>query len=372
VRATNASKLSRSYFHVWSDDRVGGASALGREGRKLAESLSYTKAFVEEPFQDFRELVYADEPKIVLPSEGDEAVDEPAAWISHQKEIDGRWAFGVGHTYSMWRKVYKALQLVKGSGIAYSLVIRARPDHIFLQPMDLRAFGREFAAKPSVVEARGHFLSIAERSGQSVTDQFAVGSMDAVLAYGDKVWPFESSCCEGFVEKTLHYHCFVRNEKVLSEEFTDVEAVRRVYREPTPERGDYEREWRVIPDALRRSEYSPRLLNQPVTRHVGLKGCENGGCIPLYRTRYLYIHRVVTDTWLQHGAICVGMMGDGYLSGPFLVESGVASHVDDETGKIGFKPCIVVPSLESSLKATRAYIDAMPAAIAREIYETRA
>lgn len=66
----------------------------------------------------------------------------------------------------MWRKVYLALALVRKTGREYSLVIRARPDHIFLQPFDLRAFGREFAAKASVKEARGHFISIPERSPQ--------------------------------------------------------------------------------------------------------------------------------------------------------------------------------------------------------------
>jgi hypothetical protein len=37
-------------------------------------------------------------------------------------------------------------------------VVRARPDHIFLQPLDLRHFGLEHSKRPMVVKARGHFI----------------------------------------------------------------------------------------------------------------------------------------------------------------------------------------------------------------------
>ena len=55
------------------------------------------------------------------------------------------------------------MQLVKNSGIKYSIVIRARPDHTFVRVNDLRAYAREFAERPSVKRARGHFFAIPER-----------------------------------------------------------------------------------------------------------------------------------------------------------------------------------------------------------------
>jgi hypothetical protein len=58
------------------------------------------------------------------------------------------------------------LQLVLKSNIQYSLVIRARPDHIFIVPLDLRSFVKEFRERPSVIKARGHFLAVPERSPQ--------------------------------------------------------------------------------------------------------------------------------------------------------------------------------------------------------------
>ena len=68
--------------------------------------------------------------------------------------------------------------------------------------------------------------------------------------------------------------------------------------------------------------------------------------MPLYRTKYLYIHRIVTKGWVAKGVVCTGLMGDGQYSGAFLVASGIANATDAAAGKkFKFAPCLVFPSL---------------------------
>lgn len=54
-----------------------------------------------------------------------------------------------------------------------------------------------------------------------------MGSLEAMLEYGSRPLPFETACCEGFVEKNLNMHCFHRNHDIMAEEFTDVTAVQK-------------------------------------------------------------------------------------------------------------------------------------------------
>jgi hypothetical protein len=56
-----------------------------------------------------------------------------------------------------------------------------------------------------------------------VTDQFAIGSFEAMMEYAAKPLPFETNCCESFVDKNMHYHCFSRNNAVIEEELTSLE-----------------------------------------------------------------------------------------------------------------------------------------------------
>lgn len=51
--------------------------------------------------------------------------------------------------------------------------------------------------------------------------------MEAMWQYAAKAWPFETSCCEGFVQKSMSLHCLNRDHKVVAEEFSDVDALRR-------------------------------------------------------------------------------------------------------------------------------------------------
>lgn len=152
------------YFHVWSDENSDASSAMAVEGRKLAQSLPQTRAYVAESFADWELLVNRDEP--AFPAEREKTCQNKS-WISYQDvDENGNPTFAVGATFSMWRKAHLAVELVRQSGREYSLVLRARPDHLFIRPLDLRAFGREHASRASSMRARGHFLSIPERSPQ--------------------------------------------------------------------------------------------------------------------------------------------------------------------------------------------------------------
>mmetsp|Transcript_37419 Transcript_37419/g.74108 ORF Transcript_37419/g.74108 Transcript_37419/m.74108 type:complete len:526 (+) Transcript_37419:108-1685(+) len=353
------------YFHVWRDENSGRGSPLATRGKELAESLPYTKAYVEEPFHDHEALVHSDEPDWIA------AVNSSrTSWLSRAYSSSKRQApFVMGATFSQFRKVYLALQLVKGSGVAYSLVIRARPDHIFLAPMDLRHFGSDFAKRPSVKNARGHFLAVPERSPQLVTDQFAVGTLSAVSSYAEKPLPYTAACCEGYVERNLNLRCFSHSRSVLEEEFGDVPALLRALADSSSDGSQpdpQQRDWRLVPPQVKRaSAYSPIMLSQRAVGALGVGKCATpggGGCVPLYRTKYMYIHRIVTRAWLGAGVVCVGLMGDGFLSGPMLVRARIASGVDLEAGKkYGFGPCLKVPTLEQAWKLTTALLNSFTA-----------
>lgn len=192
--------------------------------------------------------------------------------------------------------------------------------------------------------------------------------MEALFQYGAKAWPFEVSCCEGFVEKSLHFHCFFRDDTVVGEELADPQEVRRLHEAGSAAAtnlagGAYDpmAEWQVLPSAQRLSEYSPMILNAQVTSGLGFPSCsETNKCVPAYRTRYTYIHRVMSVPWVKHGVVCVGLMGDGHLSGAFLVSAGLASHIDHDIGKNYFAPCVVIPSLTAALESTRSYLQSLP------------
>jgi hypothetical protein len=348
------------YFHVWRGENGQRVGALATEARRLAQSLPQTKAFVEEEFREYVKLLQRDEPGYASP----QSSGLNRSWIAYPEPAPGRAnPFVLGATYSQFRKVYLCLQLVKASGQEYSLVVRARPDHIVIESFDLRRFAADFGARSSVQRARGHFLAVAERAPQIVTDQFAIGTPEAVFAYAQKPLPFTAACCEGYVQRNLDMRCFVRGATQLREEFTDPAAVELALQEKAPE--DVPNEWRTLPRALRRSEYSPLILNHQVTSQLGNQGClaleraaaspgavaagdGPAACVPLFRTRYLYIHRIVTRGWVGGGVVCTGLMGDGKESGGFLVRAGIANGTNVAAGKMyGFPPCLEFPSLRA-------------------------
>ena len=352
------------YFHVWRGENGLRTSALAIEAQRLAQSLPETKAFVEEDFNEHVKLLHRDEPG--YPSAVSNGMNR--SWIAYPEAAPNHaHPFVVGATYSQFRKVYLCLRLVMASEHKYSLVLRARPDHIILEKFDLRHFASDFGSRSSVQRARGHFLAIPERAPQIVTDQFAIGTPQAVFAYAQKPLPFTAACCEGYIQRNLDMRCFVRSTSQLEEEFTDPAAVDSAIRQTTPIEGaDVPNEWRTLPRELRRSDYSPLILNHHVASRLGNQHCLRleheaaspsavalgdgaGSCIPLFRTRYMYIHRIVTRGWIGKGVVCTGLMGDGKESGGFLVRAGIANGTDAAAGKkFGFPPCLEFSSLRTS------------------------
>ena len=65
-----------------------------------------------------------------------------------------------------WRKVHLVHELIRESGRQYSLILRARPDATILEPFDLRALECDYGARASVRAAKGHWISVPERSMQ--------------------------------------------------------------------------------------------------------------------------------------------------------------------------------------------------------------
>ena len=53
------------------------------------------------------------------------------------------------------------------------------------------------------------------------------------------------------------------------------------------------------------------------------------GCVPLYRPRYAYVHRVVSRAWLASGAVCTGLVGDGSPLRSHAFAPEVAAPQDD-------------------------------------------
>lgn len=348
---------------MWRGENGLRTSALATEAQRLAQSLPETKAFVEEDFNEHAKLLQRDEPS--YPSSMSNGINR--SWIAYPEAAHGHaHPFVIGATYSQFRKVYLCLRLVMASEQKYSLVLRARPDHIILEKFDLRHFASEFGSRPSVQRARGHFLAIPERAPQIVTDQFVIGTPQAVFAYAQKPLPFTAACCEGYVQRNLDMRCFVRGASQFNEEFTDPAALDLAVQQTSPAEGaDVPNEWRTLPRELRRSEYSPLILNHHVASSLGNQHCLRlerdaaspsavasgdgpGACIPLFRTRYMYIHRIVTRGWIGRGVVCTGLMGDGRESGGFLVRAGIANGIDAAAGKkYGFPPCLQFSSLQA-------------------------
>jgi hypothetical protein len=182
------------YFHVWEDEDTRG-NAVSREGTRLAKECPHTKGFVGEKFRQHLQLLNEEQPTL-----RGVVNDTRTSWIG---DFDAEFNQGearpyyVGSGYSQWRKVNLAHEMVRKSGIDYSLILRARPDHTVLEPLDLREFERHFSNRTSVKKANGHFISIPERSKQVITDHWAIGTPEAMYEYATQALPYTTSCCEG-------------------------------------------------------------------------------------------------------------------------------------------------------------------------------
>jgi hypothetical protein len=254
-------------------------------------------------------------------------------------------------------RAYQALHRLQ-----YSLVLRARPDHCFISPMDLRHFTAEHATRPSVVRARGHFLGVPERhQGQLLTDHFAMGTTAAMWAYGERPLPYTLACCEGYVQRNLDMRCFARDQTTISEEFTDLNEVEATFRTAPAKNA---MGWSVVPSELRRSRYSPLLNNPHTLNHMGPPECQQklpegttvGGCIPMYRPGFMYIYNINTEAWFNAGVVCIGRYA-GADEEQWILAAGLANGTDPAAAKKhGFGPCLTFPTLTPAYVAMRRWL----------------
>ena len=249
--------------------------------------------------------------------------------------------------------------------LQYSLVLRARPDHCFILPMDLRDFTAEHAKRPSVKRARGHFLAVPERhQGQLLTDHFAMGTAEAMWAYGEKPLPYTLACCEGYVQRNLDMRCFTRNKETIAEELTETSAVEEAFRN-APSKNSMG--WSVVPSELRTSRYSPLLNNPHTLNPMGAPEChrnpregssegEVGGCIPMFRPGFMYIYNINTAAWFHTGAVYIGRYA-GTDEEQWILDAKLANGTNpDAAKKHGFGPCLTFESLAPAYDAMRRWL----------------
>lgn len=380
VAASGGKAYVHTFFHVWdrstmSDERT------NRLSRKLAREVAFK--YVEEPFADFASLLSRDEPRWIDDA-GNKRSDEgvPESWLSFVMPT-----FGAEHRIfhlnflSQWRKVHLALQLVRAAeasrGAPYDLVVRARPDSFVVAPLDLRAVLFSFGARPSVLCARGHFLAVPERlTGERYNDHLAVGTLDALERYGERPLPYSMAKAEQYMNRNLAQQCFFRDAKVLAEEFNltagpsvpllsgertidpsrlrELEAARFAGPSLTAPAADSATASYhltrlgigAVPAGFRASEMSPLLVTYSTTEEHGPEACRGrswggavvgptgdatdateavGGCIPSFRLRHTFLHRVSPRAWFGCGSVCFAHNGHEPASvADLLADIGVA------------------------------------------------
>ncbi len=186
-------------MQVWGDQSTDINGAVAREAISLAKSHPNTKAFVHEPFNSFWDILNSELPKTTPGSK--------TSWIG-DVEKDFAANPGAGHPfrveagYSQWRKVYLCHELIKKSGIKYSLIVRARPDATILEPLDLREYEKDLGSRPTSQAVRGHFITQPERSIQVIHDHFAVGTPEVMFLYALQAEPYTKDCCESCKRRT--------------------------------------------------------------------------------------------------------------------------------------------------------------------------
>jgi len=412
------------FFHIWMDENTHHLSALARQSRILAQNLPQTKGYREEPFQQHVPLLHAQEPGFgkYVTANADGVAN--ASWLTpvieefppggpkqspyvlgtnsaehsvvicnlpvalrnllpHCFSLTDMSYFSLhfcvqlsfsGPGFSQFRKVHLCMQLVREyqalHNLQYSLVLRARPDHCFILPMDLRDFTAVHAKRPSVKRARGHFLAVPERhQGQLLTDHFAMGTAEAMWAYGEKPLPYTLACCEGYVQRNIDMRCFVRNQETISEELSQPSAVEEAFRNAPNKNG---MGWSVVPSDLRTSRYSPLLNNPHTLNPMGALECQQkargtgaedeeeeaefGGCIPTFRPGFMYIYNINTAAWLHTGAVCIGRYA-GADEEKWILGAGLANGTNlDAARKHGFGPCLTLASLAHAYDAMRRWL----------------
>jgi hypothetical protein len=335
---------------------------------------------VEESYADHEALAIADEPGF-----GQYTIANKASWITPvMEEFDGGKRSGqpkpyyVGAGLSQWRKIWLTLRMVQDSGIDYSIVIRARPDHMFAarEPLDLRALSRDYRSRPMTQRARGHFFAVAERHHcEPYPDHFGLGSLAALMQAFARPLPYEAAGAETYMVKNLAMRCLTRNIDVLKSEFVGgergVDAVGGHRHAPGTERNLFG--YSVIPDSMRASKFSPVINCGSAVPHPGMGSefCIGPGsrCIPAYRLVHTYLYNTVTSTFVARGSVCIGRYS-GEAEEKFLLWAGIA-NASDPVGaqKYGFGPCLRIPVLAKPWRKLRKWFKSLPKADKRGLLQ---
>ena len=103
------------FFDVWCYPH----NPLSGVARDLARSHPNTKVFVEETFE-----------------EHDAKLREEHPWLYQGFYPEEERVLELRGHYGQMRKMLRAFQLVQGSGVSYTLLVRGRPDTTILEPLD--------------------------------------------------------------------------------------------------------------------------------------------------------------------------------------------------------------------------------------------
>jgi hypothetical protein len=336
------------YFHVFADETSGMDGVMAREAIRFAKSLPNTKAFVHEPFRGFWDYLNSDLPHA--------RTNVSTSWLGDVEKDFAHYPGGprpyrIGASYSQFRKVNKVHELIKQSGVRYSLIVRSRPDVTFLEPLDLRELERDMRMRKSVQNANGHFIIIPERSVQIIVDHFAIGTHEAMMVYATPQNPYIASCCEAWVERNLVEHCFARTDAVVNDEFKNLPLKAKAF-EDHAKQFEPRAVWPLVPKESIVDKWSPIMNNWHNGGGIGLAPCMKGGgldakCVPIYRTRFTYVFRANVASWFQMGIMCIMGTNEGHVTGPFLIETGIASKLrPDLNERFRDGPCLeVIPAL---------------------------
>jgi hypothetical protein len=341
---------------------------VAREARRLARAYPNTKAYVEEDFEAYLDLLNAEQPH---------PTGDGVSWLNAiEHTLPNRQVarpFNVNAGYSQWRKVFLGLELVRRSGIAYSLIVRARPDTTVTTPIDLRQLEREVGSRPSAQRARGHFISVPERAKQLMVDQLALGTPEAMYAYAQQSFPYTVEYGEGQVARNLHLRCFARPDAVIAEEYSD--PVRAKQLGEASDRRDWDgtrHDWEVLPRELRSGPFSPMLLTDLGTSTMGMRSCLAGGgnttrCVPVYRTKFMYYFRASVKAWFRTGGSCFQYMNEGEKTARFLVAAGLAEPQPKLEAQVKIVPCVRLPALKRAWDLSAAWLATLDSATRAEL-----
>jgi len=306
------------YFDVWSH-RLNPLSAASRD---LARSHPNTKAFVEETFE-----------------EHDRGLQEDNPWLFEAlKETNGQEVFLKGH-FGQMRKMWRVYNLVRASGIQYTLVVRGRPDAAILEPLDLRLMHKEYSRYASVQDANGHYIAIPERDPYSViTDVFAVGTMEAIAAFASPPLAFNQAPHEIFISQNLARHGFARTNRTILEEIKDplknYQSVCCRMRPPDLPVGTpidlVDTPWEVLPAYTRAGNFSPLMSSTSAYHPFGDGTCSHEGaaCIPILRLRFTFALYIELKPWFYSGTTCINskVLFSKHIHN-FIVAAGIGTSI---------------------------------------------